>query len=247
MESIIVVTNCEKSSPLVKEHFENLHEKSKKYDFSPTLLLENDPETNNHHKEYVFASKTVDQQQELSSSFYLHYKDMSDNFLKFQLYRDHRKSVHDDNFIENVYFAQEFCRRLIRVVLSRISTTSKLMLGDLGRHAPVNTKNITNLTAYQNISNEYKKLQQLPQQTICKNNMTQGIIEQHFHGFKHTYLKGNRYVRLDQLVETIHKEVLTTQQLFADYVLHKGYAKSRNKFEQPAQRKKKNSDSCVEV
>ena len=86
MESIIVVTNCEKSSPLVKEHFEKLHEKSKKYDFSPTLLLENDPETNNHHKEYVFPSKTVDQQQELSSPSYLHYKDMSDNFLKSQLY-----------------------------------------------------------------------------------------------------------------------------------------------------------------
>ena len=51
-------------------------------------------------------------------------------------------------------------------------------------------------------------------------------------------LKGNRYVRLDQLVETIHKEVLITQQLFADYVLHKGYAKSRNKFKQLAQRKK---------
>ena len=83
-------------------------------------------------------------------------------------------------------------------------------MGDLGRHAPVNTENATNLTVYQNASNEYKKLQQLPQQTICKNNMTQGIIAQHFHGFKHTYLKGNRYVRLDQLVETIHKEVLTT-------------------------------------
>ena len=67
--------------------------------------------------------------------------------------------------------------------------------------------------------------------------MTQGIIEQHFQGFKHIYLKGNRYARLNQLVETIHKEVLTTQQLFAHYVLHKGYAKSRNNFEQPAQRK----------
>ena len=111
------------------------------------------------------------------------------------------------------------------------------MSDDLGRHAPVNTKNATNRTAYQNVSNEYKKLQQLPQQTICKNNMTQGIIE-HFYGFKHTYLKSNRYLRLDQLVETIHNEVLTTQQLFADYVLHKVYAKSRHKFEQPAQRKK---------
>ena len=84
------------------------------------------------------------------------------------------------------------------------------------------------------------------QQTICKNSITQGIIEQHFHGFKHTYLKGNRYVRMDQLVEAIHKEVLTTQQLFADYILHKGYAKSRNNFEQPAQ-KKTNPNSCVEV
>ena len=156
-ESIIVIINCEKSFPLVKEHFEKLHKKSKKYDFSPTLLLDNDPEADNRHKEYVFASKTVYQQQELNSPFYLRHKNMSDNFLKSQLYKDHTKSVHDNNFIKNVYFGQEFCRRLIRVVSSRISTTSKLMFGDLGRHAPVNTKNATNVTAYQNISNEYKK------------------------------------------------------------------------------------------
>ena len=51
MERIIVITNCQKSSPLAKEHFEKLHEKSKKYDFSPTLLLDNDPETSNHYEE----------------------------------------------------------------------------------------------------------------------------------------------------------------------------------------------------
>ena len=85
MKSIIVITNCEKSSPLIKEHFEKLLEKLKNYDFSPTLLLGNDPKTNNLQEDYVFASKTVDCQQELNSAFYLHSKDILDNFLKPQL------------------------------------------------------------------------------------------------------------------------------------------------------------------
>ena len=101
--------------------------------------------------------------------------------------------------------------------LSRISTTSKLMFSDLGRHALANIENATNLTAYRNVSNEYKKFQQLPQQTIGRNNMTKGIIEQPFTGFEHTYLKGNSYLRLDQLVETIHEEVLTS--LLSNYLL----------------------------
>ena len=73
------------------------------------------------------------------------------------------------------------------------------MFGDLGRHASVNTENASNLRACQNVLNEHKKLQQLPRQTFCENNVKHGIIE-HFYGFKRTstYLKGNRYVRLDQ-------------------------------------------------
>ena len=83
------------------------------------------------------------------------------------------------------------------------------MLGYCGRHASINTENTTNLRACQNVLNEYKKLQQLPQQTICKNNMTQEKFEQHFHDFKHTYFKAQLLCAFGSLtVEAIHKEVL---------------------------------------
>ena len=51
-------------------------------------------------------------------------------------------------FIENVNLGQQFSRRLIRIVLSRISTTSKLILSHFGRHVSVNTENTTNLRVY---------------------------------------------------------------------------------------------------
>ena len=58
--------------------------------------------------------------------------------------------------------------------------------------------------------------------TISYKNLTQGVIENHFYELKHTYLKGNRFVRLDDFVQQYRKEIKITEKLFANYVMHHG-------------------------
>ena len=61
--------------------------------------------------------------------------------------------------------------------------------------------------------------------TVCVNNLTQGTIEQYFSELKHVYLKDERAVRLDDLVEKLYEQFLVTEKLYCDFIIHKGYKK----------------------
>ena len=63
-----------------------------------------------------------------------------------------------------------FSERLLRVVVSRVSTTSKIMLGDLSRHY-VGYRKLTARykQAYRNFSVMYQSIARSQLQTICSN------------------------------------------------------------------------------
>ena len=96
------------------------------------------------------------------------------------------------------------------------------MLGNLSRHC---IKGSNNERTYQNYSNMFENLANKKIKTICSNNRTQGIIEQHFFILKSIFFKGKRLTSLDEFVEKFHLELMTSQRLFADYALHNGNEK----------------------
>ena len=132
VQSVIVLLNCETTSNLVKMHFEHLQEKA--------LLQNSLPPWNKCVSEdqdlvasddYLATSKVVDDKQELNSPFYCHAKKELNAFISSETFRIHQKQALDKTANENVYCDKAFCERLLRVVVSRVCTTSKIMLGDV--------------------------------------------------------------------------------------------------------------------
>ena len=87
-----------------------------------------------------------------------------------------------------------------------------MLLGDLSRH---NNKIEWN-NNYLEFSKEYNNLSGQTFKTISYKNLTQGVIENHFYELKYTYLKRNRFVRLDDFVQQNRKKIKITKKLFAN-------------------------------
>ena len=119
------------------------------------------------------------------------------------------------------------------------------MLVDLSRHAQ--PKKIMNVLekehelAYTAHSLQQQKLLHSDIKSVCANNLTQGSVEQYFKDLKQVQLKGERADRLDDLVEKLQKEIITSQKLFSDYVYHQGF--NNQKFLAV----KKNLNDCAKI
>ena len=219
IDSIIAVTNCERTSLFVKQHFDKLKHISDNPDLNCSC---NSPvgasERNLTYEDFLDASKYVDEKQELNSLFYSYFQKKLDNFQQSKIYANHKFDQNVDGDCKNVYFDKIFCQKLIRNIISRICCTSRLLIGDLSRHANTDTLYKTQ-KLYDDYSLKYKQLEKLESNLVCDRNLTQGIIEQHFSSLKNVYLKGNRIGRLDTFVEQYYSELKITQKLFSDHAL----------------------------
>ena len=110
-------------------------------------------------------------------------------------------------------------------MISRIYCTSKLMVGELSRHARHDTP-LKIQTFYYDYSAKYRKLREFESNLVYDKNLTQRIVEQHFNSLKNVYLKGNKIGRLDAFVESYYSELKITKKLFSDCALH-GCVKSK--------------------
>ena len=208
MESIIAVTNCETMSLYVQNHFNQLHQQIKQHK-NIEELANISLKSSSVRDDYLFTSKAMDDKQELNSPFYLHFKQKLENYRQSDVFANHQLSQTPKDSVanENSYEGKEFCEKLIRIIISRISTTSQLMLGDLSRHhqKPLDNANDEIKTIYKQYQKKHKQLADSKLKTVCVNNLTQGTIEQYFSELKRVYLKGGRAVRLDDLVEKLYE------------------------------------------
>ena len=235
MQSIITITNCYKTSPLIEHHFDKL--KSDNDAISQTMeslitdAVDDDFEKDDNNIEHAFF-QTVgeDKKQELNSPFCLYFRKRN---LLFQKCNEFTKHALESDFFEhqNRYYNPSFCSRLIEVIVSRLGATSQLMLGDISRHKPC-TSTKQNLKLYDQYSTKYKKVIDPNLQSVCEDNLTQGIIEQHFSLLKQTFLKNARFGRIDSFVEEYKKQIDVEKIKFFADIVHKGRAtkqKNRNK------------------
>ena len=233
---IIVLTNSKLYTESVGYHFDQMLQLKTNQGFLSKFKDEICCETLSND-DFQCVNTNVDNKQELNSPFCVRYKNLLENYLKSN------KIVNQVNDRPlNPYYNPSFCTKLISSVLSRIPTTSQMLLGDLSRH---NNKIEWN-NNYLEFSKEYNKLSGQTFKTISYKNLTQGVIENHFYELKHTYLKGNRFVRLDDFVQQYRKEIKITEKLFANYVMHhdckpdvKVNLKSKPKSDVPQSRFKK--------
>ena len=99
-------------------------------------------------------------------------------------------------------FNSGFCEIILRFLVSRICTTSQLILGNLSRHC---TKGSNNKRTYQNYSNMFENLASKKIKTICSNNRTQKIIKQHFYILKSIFFKENCLTSLDEFAQNFSR------------------------------------------
>ena len=162
-----------------------------------------------------------DKKQELSSPFYIYFHKQH---LLFESSDEFTKHAIETDFFENQngYYNPAFCSKLIEVIVSRLGATSQLMLGDLSRHKLCDDSTKQNLELYDQYSIKYNKLSNSNLQSLCADNLTQGIIEQHFYSLKQTFLKNARFGRIDSFVEEYKKQIDAEKiKFFSDFV-HKG-------------------------
>lgn len=163
--------------------------------------------------DYLIGSKRVEKNHERKSPFCERYISKFEQLLKSDC------STDDDP--PNLYYSVQFCKPLHRIILSRICCTSKIMLGDLSRHITAQTSE--NEKHY---FNDYRKVYAkmiVPEkfQNISRNNLTQGVIEQHFKMLKHTFMKEKKR-RIDDFVVGYYETVCLIRKQFADTLLHSG-------------------------
>ena len=220
MRSVIVILNCEKNSKLVKHHFEKLRQK--RLDQNLLSLWDDHHWKGEKHivpYDFLEAPRPIDEKQELNSKFCWFFERQLESFIASFIFSDDQKPPFNDDKTNNVYFDRNFCKRLIRVVLSRICSTSQLMLGDLSRHY-VEDGDISRKRDYEHFSLKYRNLEHSSERIIASANQTQGSIEQYFFNVKSIYLKNKRIARVDEFVEKMYKELRLSQRLFADQILH---------------------------
>ena len=122
MESIIAVTNCETMSLYVQNHFNQLHQQIKQHkniEELANLFLK----SSSVRDDYLFTSKAMDDKQELNSPFYLHFKQKLENYRQSDVFANHQLSQTPKDSVanENSYEGKEFCEKLIRIIISRIT------------------------------------------------------------------------------------------------------------------------------
>ena len=156
------------------------------------------------HDDFSYATAATDQKQELNSKFYIHFNRKLHDFVLSEAFSAHQKQGAGEDKHSNVYLNPGLCQTILRFLVSRICTTSQLMLGNLSRHC---IKGSNNERTYQNYSNMFENLASKKIKTICSNNRTQGIIEQHFFILKSIFFKGKRLTSLDEFVEKFHLEL----------------------------------------
>ena len=218
MQSLFVLLNCEKNSKVVKQHFDKLQQKvHEQHDLRS--WQEDEVESDDlEDADFLDPTIAIDKKQEISSNFYIHFNQQLNSFLSSQMFDAHQMFSADNQKYRNVYCNKEFCEKIVRIIISRICSTSKLMLGDLSRHySKKNDKNMTRYKAFDSYSQMYHKLERSGFQTICKNNRTQGIMEQHFGILKSIYLQGKRITRLDEFIEHYHPHILSAQKEASNY------------------------------
>ena len=103
-------------------------------------------------------------------------------FLASETYTKHKMM---ESLKPNHYFNQAFCTTVLEIILCKIATTSKLMLGNLMKHMD-DTTIVSQKRLFDEYSKKCEKLAKSSFQTMLENNRTQGIIGQHFRdqGFK---------------------------------------------------------------
>ena len=105
------------------------------------------------------------------------------DFAKHQFSQGHAE---DGAATPNSCEGKEFCQKLIRVIVSRISTTSQLVLGDLSKHL-IKSADVTNdqqTIVYRQYHNRHKQFAYSQFKSVCGNNLTQEVIKQHFSNLK---------------------------------------------------------------
>ena len=222
MKSLIVVLTCENTSQLVKDNFEKLQEKVLECDGLP-IWNDDDVEEEIQYDHDLDITIASDKKQEQNSPFYKHFEEMLKAFLLSKTYNSHRNLPDEENNCENVYLSKTFCEKILHVIIGRICTTSQLMLGDLSRHysyeKDFSKEKENRVLAYQNYSKHYQKLANCNVKTICINNRTQGIIEQHFSTVKNIYFKNKRMSRVEEFIEKYQAELMKSRIEFANFAL----------------------------
>ena len=149
----------------------------------------------------------------------MYFNQKLEKFLKSSTFSNHKLENLEKSAV-NAYCDKNFCQKLIRVVISGICCTSKLMIGDLSRHKKLEL-NGKNEICYNEYSVFFEALKKLSSHFVSdESNCTQGIIEQHFGILKSDYLKGNRIARLDDFVQRYYEKLKITKKLFSDFILH---------------------------
>ena len=222
IESLVIILNCENTSILVKKHFERLRQKQLQLCLPPSDDEGFEDVEVFEHDDFSYATVATDQKQELNSKFFIYFNQQLHNFVSSQASSAHQKQAAEEDKHSDVYFNPRFCEIILRYLVSRICTTSRLLQGNLSRHC---IKDSDNEKTYRDYSNIFKNLASKKIKTICSNNRTRRIIEQYFFILKTIFFKGKRLTSLDEFVEKFHLELMTSQRLFADSALHNGNKK----------------------
>ena len=148
MQSLFVILNCEKNSKIIKQHFDKLQQKVHEQHDLPSWQEDEVESDDLEDEDFLDPTIAIDKKQEISSNFYIHFNQQLNNFLSSQLFDAHQMFPADNQKYRNVYCNKEFCEKIVRIIISRICSTSKLMLGDLSRHySKNNDKNMTRFKA----------------------------------------------------------------------------------------------------
>ena len=246
VDSIYILTNCEMTSPLLERHFKLLKERQEQAffacEFTGKDSNEDEKGTNDDVQDFYLKSVNEDTKQEQNSPFWEYFQQQYEEFLLSEEYGRHRFEANECDK-RNMYYAPKFSFKLLKVVLSRICCTSRIMLGDLSRFSPADGPSTSKTCEqYLNFEKLYQRFSNSSLQSIATDNRTQGIIEQHFREVKHTMMKGERCLRLDVFVEVFLKGVETLQKSFFDCVLHQGPQVGKNNLHNINQLQKK----CLE-
>ena len=146
IQRLFVIFNCEKNSKAVKQHFDKLQQKVHEQHDLPSWQEDEVESDDLEDEDFLDPTIAIDKKQETSSNFYIHFNQQLNNFLSSQMFGAHQMFPADDQKYRNVYCNKEFCEKIVCIIISRICSTSKLMLGDLSRH--YSKKNDTNMTRY---------------------------------------------------------------------------------------------------
>ena len=110
MDSTVAVTNCERTSLFVKQHFDRLKYNSGDLDLNHNCnYLLNESNRDPTYEGFLDASKYIDEKQELNSLFYLYFNKKLDNFKKTKVHAEHKIDDTIDGDCKNVYCEKTFC------------------------------------------------------------------------------------------------------------------------------------------